>query len=101
MKSKFWNAPTSYAFSWRVLQDKANLCKIQDLPLSTRILQTALLGQTSLLDQAVEDTTVGNQLFGRAKLGHAALLQHNDTVAVQNRVDPVRHRDNRPVRKQR
>lgn len=59
--------------------------------------ETVAVKQTSLLSKFVEPATSLDQLRRRVEFRHSTLVQHNDSVRVDDRVDAVRDRNNGAV----
>lgn len=59
--------------------------------------ETVGVKQASLLGELVELTTLLDQRRRRVELRHAALVEHDDSIRVDDRVDAVRNRDDRAV----
>lgn len=58
-----------------------------------RACETIAVNQPSLLGKLVEPTTSLDQLRRRVEFRHPALVQHDDPIRVDDRVDAVRNRD--------
>lgn len=59
-----------------------------------RASETVAVYQPSLLGKLVEPATSLDQLRRRVEFRHPALVQHDDPIGVDDRVDAVRNRDN-------
>jgi hypothetical protein len=58
---------------------------------------TVVVEQAGLLGELVEFAATLDQLCGRVELRHTPLVQNDDTIGVDDRVDAVRDRDDGSV----
>lgn len=59
--------------------------------------ETVAINQTSLLSKFIEPATSLDQLRRSVELRHLTLVQHDDSIGVDDRVDAVRDRNNSAV----
>lgn len=59
--------------------------------------ETIAVNQTSLLSKLVEPATSLDQLRWRVKFRHPTLVEHNDSIRIDDGVDAVRDRNNSAV----